>query len=130
MLLRRVIEHVRNQAWTAIAIDFVIVVAGVFIGIQVSNWNQARVDRDKATAYRERLVDELEFNARQYRQQSAYYTIVRRHGRAVLDGLEGRGRLDLFPCAGAAGQLIEAVRPFADHASLPSSRSGPTCGIA
>ena len=35
MLLRRVIEHVRDQNWTAIAIDFVIVVAGVFVGIQV-----------------------------------------------------------------------------------------------
>ena len=39
MLLRRFIEHVRKQEWTAIAIDFVIVVVGVFIGIQVANWN-------------------------------------------------------------------------------------------
>lgn len=39
MILRRVITHVREQNWTAIGIDFVIVVTGVFIGIQVSNWN-------------------------------------------------------------------------------------------
>lgn len=94
MLLRRVIEHVRMQQWTAIAIDFVIVVVGVFIGIQVSNWNQARVDRDKATSYRQRLVDELQFNARQYRQQAAYYGIVKRHGIAALASLEGRGGSD------------------------------------
>ncbi len=91
MLLRRVIEHVRKQEWTAIAIDFAIVVVGVFIGIQVSNWNQARVDRDKATSYRQRLVGELQFNARQYRQQAAYYTIVKGHGLAALASLEGRG---------------------------------------
>ncbi len=42
MLLRRVIEHVKAQNWTAVALDFVIVVVGVFIGIQVSNWNDAR----------------------------------------------------------------------------------------
>jgi hypothetical protein len=42
MLLRRVIKHVRKQEWTAIAIDFVIVVVGVFIGIQAANWNEAR----------------------------------------------------------------------------------------
>lgn len=30
----------RAQNWTAIAIDFVIVVVGVFIGIEVSNWNE------------------------------------------------------------------------------------------
>ena len=33
MLLRRVMEHVRDQNWAAVAIDFVIVVVGVFIGI-------------------------------------------------------------------------------------------------
>ncbi len=42
MLLRRVIQHVRKQEWTAIGIDFVIVVVGVFVGIQVANWNEER----------------------------------------------------------------------------------------
>jgi len=37
MLLRRVIQHFRKQEWTAIGIDFLIVVVGVFMGIQVSN---------------------------------------------------------------------------------------------
>ena len=41
MLLRRVIAHVRRQEWTAIGIDLVIVVVGVFIGIQVANWNES-----------------------------------------------------------------------------------------
>ena len=48
MILRRVIAHLRQQEWTAVAIDFVIVVVGVFIGIQVSNWNEARIERAKA----------------------------------------------------------------------------------
>lgn len=42
MILSRVIHHFRKQEWIAIAIDFFIVVIGVFIGIQVSNWNDAR----------------------------------------------------------------------------------------
>ncbi|MEZ5959176.1 MAG: hypothetical protein R3C30_01945 [Hyphomonadaceae bacterium] len=45
MILRRIIEHVKAQNWTAVAIDFFIVVFGVFIGIQVSNWNEARAQR-------------------------------------------------------------------------------------
>ncbi|HBS34132.1 MAG TPA: hypothetical protein DEA50_03505 [Parvularcula sp.] len=44
MILRRVIEHFRKQEWTAIFLDFVIVVAGVFVGLQVSNWNAARAE--------------------------------------------------------------------------------------
>ena len=45
MLLRRVTQHVRDQNWTAVVIDFAIVVIGVFVGIQVANWNDARLDR-------------------------------------------------------------------------------------
>ncbi len=55
MILRRVIAHFRKQEWTAIALDFVIVVVGVFIGIQVSNWNGARADREREDAILTRL---------------------------------------------------------------------------
>lgn len=46
MLLRRITKHVKEQNWFAVAIDFFIVVIGVFIGIQVANWNEWRVQRD------------------------------------------------------------------------------------
>jgi hypothetical protein len=39
MILRRIIGHVRNQEWTAILIDFLIVVVGVYLGIELGNWN-------------------------------------------------------------------------------------------
>ena len=42
MILRRIITHLRKQEWAAIAIDFLIVVLGVFLGIQLGNWNEAR----------------------------------------------------------------------------------------
>ena len=45
MLLRRISEHVKDQNWTAIALDFVIVVIGVFMGIQLGSWNAARAER-------------------------------------------------------------------------------------
>lgn len=55
MILRRVIAHVRKQEWTAIAIDFLIVVIGVFIAMQVANWNETRRDRAVAQALLQRL---------------------------------------------------------------------------
>ena len=39
MLLRRITKHVTDQNWFAVFIDFLIVVVGVFIGIQVANWH-------------------------------------------------------------------------------------------
>lgn len=62
MLLRRVIEHVKAQNWTAVALDFVIVVVGVFIGIQVANWNDARAERGEFELARERLRAEAAAN--------------------------------------------------------------------
>jgi hypothetical protein len=59
MILRRLTEHVKAQNWFAVAIDFVIVVTGVFIGIQVSNWNAARGDRAKEAAYLTELVVDM-----------------------------------------------------------------------
>ena len=60
MILRRISQHVRDQNWTAVAIDFVIVVAGVFMGIQIGNWNAGRLDQQR----REQIVDALGTNLR------------------------------------------------------------------
>ncbi len=58
MILRRMIQHVKAQNWTAVALDFVIVVVGVFIGIQVSNWNDARAVKQDEEAILTRFHDE------------------------------------------------------------------------
>lgn len=69
MLLRRVIEHVKAQNWAAIAIDFVIVVLGIFVGLQVNNWNEARVLDRREQAALERLHDESERIVAYFRDQ-------------------------------------------------------------
>ncbi len=58
MLLRRITKHVQNQNWFAVFIDFLIVVVGVFIGIQVANWNGERKDRIEEKMFLERLYQE------------------------------------------------------------------------
>jgi len=59
MILRSITRHVLDQNWFAVGIDFVIVIVGVFIGIQVANWNDARRDRENEALYLERLEQEL-----------------------------------------------------------------------
>jgi len=58
MILRRLTKHVRTQNWFAVALDFIIVVVGVFIGIQVSNWNASRVEQSQARDLLNRMVSE------------------------------------------------------------------------
>jgi hypothetical protein len=59
LLLRRVIDHVREQNWTAIGIDFVIVVVGVFIGLQVQQWADAQRQGRLERTYTEKLQAEV-----------------------------------------------------------------------
>ncbi|MCW8870648.1 MAG: DUF6090 family protein [Proteobacteria bacterium] len=60
MLLRRVTKHITDQNWFAVFLDFIIVVAGVFIGIQVANWNEVRQQNALENSYLMRLAGDLE----------------------------------------------------------------------
>jgi hypothetical protein len=62
MLLRRLSKSLQEQNWTAIWIEFVLLVAGVFLGIQAANWNAARVDRIEYEAALGRLGAEIDGN--------------------------------------------------------------------
>lgn len=75
-MLRHVISHLRRQDWMAVTIELVIVILGVFIGIQVSNWNQARADAQLGQDYAKRLANDLDTNLAGVRAESAYYAAV------------------------------------------------------
>jgi len=60
MIRRRLIEHFRKQEWTAVAIDFLIVVLGVFLGLQVSSWHEARLSAKSEAASLVRIQEEFE----------------------------------------------------------------------
>ena len=62
MILRRLSQSLKDQNWTAIVIEFVLLVVGVFLGIQVANWNAARVDRMEYKAALGRLGSEIDTN--------------------------------------------------------------------
>lgn len=62
MILRRLSQALKEQNWAAIVIEFILLVSGVFLGIQVSNWNAARVDRMEYEAALGRLGSEIDAN--------------------------------------------------------------------
>jgi hypothetical protein len=64
MILRHLSEHVKSQNWFAVAIDFAIVVFGVFIGIQVANWNDEQAFKAKEIELLGELRRELQASIR------------------------------------------------------------------
>jgi hypothetical protein len=63
MILRSLTRHVRDQNWFAVGLDFLIVVVGVFIGIQVANWNDERVQQARERLLLAELREEAIRNA-------------------------------------------------------------------
>ena len=84
MLLRRITDHVKVQNWTAIAIDFVIVVVAVFIGIQASNWNEDRQNASRTQNYYSRLIDDLDSERRALFARLDYMVVTDRHAQSAL----------------------------------------------
>ena len=90
MILRRLTANLRGQNWTAIAIEFLIVVVGVFIGTQVANWNQARLEKQATNRMLEQLRPELQNQIAFFNSARTYYAITRRYADAGVRRMERR----------------------------------------
>lgn len=84
MLLRKLAASLLRQDWTAVAIEFAIVVFGVFVGIQVSNWNADRADQRRAQGYLERIHADLETDRQAMTDSVAYWSNVIGFGIAAI----------------------------------------------
>ena len=60
MLLRRITQHVREQNWFAVIIDFCIVVIGILIAFQITDWNEDRVEAEREIVLLKRLHFDFE----------------------------------------------------------------------
>lgn len=92
MVIRRIREHAANANWFAVGIDILIVVIGVFLGMQANNWNEARVERQQGESYRARLIEDLRANESDLKQRLDYYRQVRGHAFRALEVLERPSR--------------------------------------
>ena len=66
MLLRRLSGNLKSQSWTAVCLDLVIVIMGIFLGLQVSQWYEGRQEITLEASILERLrveFDEASKNA-------------------------------------------------------------------
>src|SRR4029079_5311633 len=88
MIRRRVMENLKKQQWTAAGIELVIVILGVFIGLQVSNWNQERISDRQAANFAERLKTDLREEDWAYQLQIAYNREVLANADRTASALE------------------------------------------
>ena len=126
MISRRLYEHVRTHNWFAVAIDLLIVVIGVFIGIQVANWNAARIDNKRAHQYLERIRADLEADISNYRNSFVVWRQVQDYGSKAISYAEtgdtgGLTQWELLLAFFQAGQVADFYATDATYDELKSA---------
>ncbi|WP_421790387.1 hypothetical protein [Hyphobacterium sp.] len=85
MILARLSTAIREQNWFAVTLEFVIVIAGVVIGFQITNWAQQQREIELGESFAEDLLDDLHGEAFRGRFQVEYYGAVHHHALRAID---------------------------------------------
>lgn len=89
MILRGIIAAIRRQDWFTVFVETMIVVMGVFVGLQANNWNEARATDRRSVEFTERLRADLLEEYWVYQYLTNYFgEVLANADRAVAD-LEG-----------------------------------------
>lgn len=84
MAASRLVTRLREHDWVAAAIELVIVVVGILIALQVSNWNQDRVDHARAERYYTRLHADLAADLASITDATSFWTQVTAFGEQAM----------------------------------------------
>lgn len=87
MLLRRVIDHVKDQNWFAVTLDFIIVFVGVFVGLQAQEWREDVASRERL----DRIVTALNADLEDARRVEAGFWADIQAGLAEFEASYARG---------------------------------------
>lgn len=63
MILRRMADGIREQNWFTVIIEIFVVVIGIVLGLQVTDWNDSRKDRALERDYLTRIAADLDQSA-------------------------------------------------------------------
>ena len=120
MIYRRFIANLRAQNWTAITIEVLIVIVGVFIGTQVSNWNQARIERRETAQLLVQLVPELQSQLEFFDSVRTYFATSRRYADQALAAWKGDSDLsdEQFVIAAYQASQITGIGTNAENWAL------------
>lgn len=106
MILRRITKHVKDQNWFAVGLDFFIVVAGVLLAIQVSNWNERGANHAEYQQALKRLEAEITDNLAIIEREDLLIGKTVNIARAGLDAL--------LACTGGAEAVAKTNAALAE----------------
>jgi hypothetical protein len=116
-MIKRLGERLKQQDWIGVWIELALVMVGVFLGIQVANWNEQRKERLQERAYEARIAQDMRSDVADLneviRVSSVRMALLNRllpkaSGQPLPNGFDSaRGRV-----------MIERVPPYEDKQGL------------
>ncbi|MEO7815071.1 MAG: hypothetical protein ABIR87_06465 [Sphingomicrobium sp.] len=109
MIYKRVAARLKGQDWLAITIELAIVVVGVFVGTQVSNWNAGRLEKVESRRMLAQLKPNLQSLTDFYQSARGYYATTRRYATTAFAGWRGDPKVsdqDFVIAAYQASQVL------------------------
>ena len=97
MILRRFMAHVKDQNWFAVGLDVLVVIVGIFLGMQVTEWNEDREKRAEEQQLLGRLLEDIETNTRLAKMRSDFYAVILDDGQLLLRYLESPSEVSVSP---------------------------------
>lgn len=92
MILRRLAEAFRRQDWFTVTVETLMVVLGVFLGLQVNNWNEARAERERSREYLSRIRAELVVDLTELKRHRGLWQKAANEGYAAVSYAETGAR--------------------------------------
>lgn len=101
MLLRSITKHVKDQNWIAVFLDFFIVVTGILIAFQITNWNETRLDQVAYEQAYDRMVIEARSNIETLEDSITLHAPMIQNFRSAIEDIrecrddeESKGRIE------------------------------------
>ena len=92
MALGKLAARLRSHDWMAALIELLIVILGILIALQVSTWNQERLDRRRLDSYYRRISAELQADMLRIGRTRVFWKQVSDYGLGAIAHAE-RGEL-------------------------------------
>ena len=96
-------QHLKDQNWFAVGLDVIVVIVGIFLGMQVTEWNEERNSRLQERIYLESIINDLQQTIPELERRIKFL-------KTYSEGTEEAYRMLYF------GELTEDTRPkFLSH---------------
>lgn len=126
MILSKLADAIREQNWFTVVLEILIVVIGIFIGLQVDDWNGGRKDRARAGEYLEYIAADLESDITTIEDRAVFWKRVYDYGATGLRYAKnghtgGASYWELLLAYFQASQVAEFVNSQATFDELKSA---------